>query len=82
MKVERPKGTKKSSADFFRLMRRQLTANEWRHVEEASEEEDQMRRFYRFWCLKESYVKALGVGIGFEVGRLEFEINGKWFVKV
>ena len=26
-------------------------------------------------CLKESYVKALGVGIGFEVNRLDFKIT-------
>ena len=30
-----------------------------------------------FQCLKESYVKALGIGIGFEVKRLNFMIKTK-----
>lgn len=73
MKIEAARS--KSLSDFFRLMRRQLTPPEWRHVEEAEEEEEKMKRFYRFWCLKESYVKALGIGIGFEVGRLQFTVE-------
>ena len=31
--------------------------------------------FLNLQCLKESYVKALGIGIGFEVGRLDFKIS-------
>ena len=30
-----------------------------------------------FQCLKESYVKALGIGIGFEVKRLDFNLKSK-----
>jgi 4'-phosphopantetheinyl transferase len=38
---------------------------------------DYVQHFYSiiFQCLKESYVKALGVGIGFEVKRLNFLIK-------
>ena len=31
-----------------------------------------------FQCLKESYVKALGIGIGFEVKRLDFNLTTKF----
>jgi len=31
--------------------------------------------FYRLWCLKESYVKWLGYGIGFKLSRLNFCIK-------
>ncbi|KAF9206067.1 hypothetical protein BGZ49_003100, partial [Haplosporangium sp. Z 27] len=34
-----------------------------------------LRRFYRMWCLKESIVKALGVGIDFNLKSFEFTIN-------
>jgi 4'-phosphopantetheinyl transferase len=27
---------------------------------------------YRYWCLKEAFVKAIGAGIGFGLRRLEF----------
>ena len=32
---------------------------------------EKLSAFYRLWCLKESYVKALGDGIGFDVKRVE-----------
>lgn len=35
----------------------------------------QLRRFYRIWCLKESIVKALGVGIDFNLKSFEFSVQ-------
>lgn len=32
---------------------------------------EKLSAFYRLWCLKESYVKALGDGIGFDIKRVE-----------
>ncbi|KAG0026501.1 hypothetical protein BGZ82_009446 [Podila clonocystis] len=39
--------------------------------------ENQLRRFYRLWCLKESIVKALGVGYEFDLRSIEFIIQDK-----
>ncbi|PHT96387.1 hypothetical protein BC332_34687 [Capsicum chinense] len=49
--------------DFFRIMRRVMTPSEWEQINSCSTELDKNFMFYRFWCLKESYVKAIGVGI-------------------
>lgn len=35
--------------------------------------------FHRLWCLKESYVKYLGVGIGYELLKLNFHLHTKDF---
>jgi phosphopantetheinyl transferase len=35
----------------------------------------QLKRFYRMWCLKESLVKALGVGIGYNLKSFEFDVQ-------
>jgi len=46
--------------------------------EDASSEpmaETQLRRFYRLWCLKESIVKALDVGIDFNLKSIEMTIQ-------
>ena len=32
----------------------------------------QLRQFYKHWALKESYIKAIGIGLGFELSRAEF----------
>ena len=35
----------------------------------------QLDMFYRHWALKESFIKAIGVRLGFEMQRLEFAIS-------
>ena len=49
---------------FFKLMKRQFVEEEWNFINSFNDEWNQLTAFYRLWCLKESYVKAIGVGIG------------------
>jgi 4'-phosphopantetheinyl transferase len=75
MQIRRP--LSESVPDFFRLMRRQFTPEEWLAIEASPEsgEEERLHRFYQHWCLKESYIKATGIGLGLEGGleRLSFK---------
>ena len=41
---------------------------------------ERLTAFYRLWCLKESYVKALGEGIGFDLRRVECVIHSELFI--
>lgn len=70
MKLE----TRSDVASFFQTMKRQFTQEEWQFIRSPSTDKEQLKVFFRLWCLKESYVKALGIGIGFEVGRLNFNL--------
>ena len=82
-RVERPRGTR-SVADFFQTMRECFTAREWaaiRHGDDgavgggaraAAWEAAALGRFYRNWTLKESFTKAIGIGLGFDLQRIEF----------
>ncbi|KAI0721830.1 hypothetical protein C8T65DRAFT_629312 [Cerioporus squamosus] len=36
--------------------------------------EEQLRRFYLIWTLKEAYTKALGLGMGFDFSRIEYDV--------
>ncbi|KAL3284196.1 hypothetical protein HHI36_018360 [Cryptolaemus montrouzieri] len=74
MKMEY-KGGKKLS-EFFRLMTRQFSNYEWETIKLGSEYE-QIRMFYRHWCLKESYVKAVGVGITVDLQNISFKVIEK-----
>ncbi|CAI9731857.1 L-aminoadipate-semialdehyde dehydrogenase-phosphopantetheinyl transferase-like isoform X2 [Octopus vulgaris] len=73
MKVEQPMG--RTIKKFFHDMRRQFTELEWRVIQSAGSEFNQLLMFYRHWCLKESMVKCLGAGIGFGLDRLEFHVS-------
>lgn len=62
---------------FFHTMRKQFTGNEWETIKSQPSEWNQLQMFYRHWCLKESYVKATGTGIGRDLQSVEFHINTK-----
>ncbi|XP_071786813.1 L-aminoadipate-semialdehyde dehydrogenase-phosphopantetheinyl transferase-like [Asterias amurensis] len=70
MKVE-SRGTP-DIPEFFRIMTKQFTPHEWTVVKAEGTEWKQLEMFYRFWCLKESYIKAIGIGLGFNLQRIEF----------
>ncbi|XP_003740538.1 L-aminoadipate-semialdehyde dehydrogenase-phosphopantetheinyl transferase [Galendromus occidentalis] len=60
--------------EFFRLMSRQFTEDEWVYIRRPSDEKDQVANFYRMWTLKESYVKAIGVGLAMDLQRINFSV--------
>jgi 4'-phosphopantetheinyl transferase len=41
---------------------------------------EKLTAFYRLWCLKESYVKAVGIGIGFDLKRIECSTNSELLI--
>lgn len=73
MKVEYSGG--KSVAEFFRIMNRQFSQHEWDAISLGKTELERLALFYRFWCLKESYVKAIGVGITISLKEVSFKLN-------
>lgn len=75
MKIEYTGG--KPLSEFFRLMDRNFTANEWKFIRNNSDELGQTEAFMRHWCLKESYVKNVGVGISMDLQKIDFMINTK-----
>ncbi|XP_067889846.1 L-aminoadipate-semialdehyde dehydrogenase-phosphopantetheinyl transferase isoform X2 [Heterodontus francisci] len=64
-----------SVAEFFRIMNRQFTDHEWNAISMAGDEWAQLDMFYRHWALKESFLKAVGVGVGFNLQRIEFHAS-------
>ncbi|XP_063221101.1 L-aminoadipate-semialdehyde dehydrogenase-phosphopantetheinyl transferase-like [Bacillus rossius redtenbacheri] len=70
MRLEHRSGT--GVEEFFRTMSRQFTAEEWECIRGKSLPSKQLATFYRHWCLKESYLKALGMSIT-SLGRYGFK---------
>ncbi|XP_062830652.1 L-aminoadipate-semialdehyde dehydrogenase-phosphopantetheinyl transferase [Anolis carolinensis] len=64
-----------SIPEFFRIMNRQFTEEEWRTIKSMNNEWLQLDLFHRHWALKESFIKAIGIGIGFNLQRIEFHVS-------
>ncbi|KAK2575768.1 hypothetical protein KPH14_007154 [Odynerus spinipes] len=77
MKLEYTGG--KQLSEFFRIMNRNLSPSEWKEVYGTSNctEAEQVAMFCRHWALKESIVKALGIGIVTDLKSLDFRTNSK-----
>ncbi|CAF0828339.1 unnamed protein product [Didymodactylos carnosus] len=66
----------KQSVEYWtRLFKNEFTNNEQNFILNDQNESVRFKNFHRLWCLKESYVKMIGQGIGFELLRLDFNIK-------
>ncbi|XP_029374230.1 L-aminoadipate-semialdehyde dehydrogenase-phosphopantetheinyl transferase isoform X1 [Echeneis naucrates] len=70
-----------SVPEFFRIMTRQFTAYEWSTIQSAGSEHQQLAAFYRHWALKESFIKAIGTGLGFNLQRVEFHLPSEPLIR-
>ncbi|EFA79125.1 aminoadipate-semialdehyde dehydrogenase-phosphopantetheinyl transferase [Heterostelium album PN500] len=74
MKSEIPRS--QNPNEFFESMKSCFTNREWLSIRDSKQSSDvQTNRFFRHWCLKESFVKAIGVGIELDLQSCEFIIN-------
>lgn len=79
MKMEYNGG--KPLSEFFRLMQRTFTPNEWSFIKGRNSEQNQAAAFMRHWCLKESYVKNIGVGITINLQSIDFRLSTEYLTK-
>lgn len=75
MKIEPP--ANKNIQEFFRIMNRQFSSFEWAKIRSYSSELEQVASFYRMWCLKESYVKNIGLGITIPLVDISFCVKSE-----
>ncbi|KAF5387794.1 hypothetical protein D9615_000182 [Tricholomella constricta] len=54
----------------------QLTPFEHRSLFSGIPQDETLRRFLWIWTMKEAYTKALGLGLGFDFRRIEYDIEG------
>lgn len=70
----------KSLSEFFRIMNSNFSLAEWKEIRGSASEKsetEQISMFCRHWALKESYVKALGVGIVVDLRSIDFRTNSE-----
>ena len=71
--LERPGGSSgRSAEEFFRSFTDNFTAHEWSTIRAPGDDNGCFAQFYRHWSMKEAYIKAVGIGLGFDLKRAEF----------
>lgn len=73
VKMEYPRS--KNLNEYFRVMSRIFSGKEWEKIKSQGSEKNQLAMFCRHWCLKESYLKAVGVGVTINLQDVCFKIN-------
>jgi 4'-phosphopantetheinyl transferase len=61
-----------TTTEFISNFSSYLTGHEWDCIVRDAAPSEVLTEFYRYWCLKEAFVKAIGAGVGFGLHRLEF----------
>eukprot|EP01113_Clastostelium_recurvatum_P040756 TRINITY_DN6372_c0_g1_i1.p1 TRINITY_DN6372_c0_g1~~TRINITY_DN6372_c0_g1_i1.p1 ORF type:complete len:223 (-),score=33.77 TRINITY_DN6372_c0_g1_i1:38-706(-) len=83
MEVDLP-NKKETIDDFFSTMEYCFTKYEWINIKAGStgagvrahtSDKRRLDQFFRHWCLKEAYIKAIGIGLGLELQRAQFTID-------
>jgi len=67
------KKTKYELERFLSLMsRREFLPAEWDIVTQVQDDRQKCVNFTRLWCLKESFIKSIGLGLSFRLHRIDF----------
>uniref|UniRef100_A0A915IQ15 L-aminoadipate-semialdehyde dehydrogenase-phosphopantetheinyl transferase n=1 Tax=Romanomermis culicivorax TaxID=13658 RepID=A0A915IQ15_ROMCU len=74
MKIEIPT-YKKTIDEYLDFMKSKFSRREFSTYGNYSNDYDKLILFYRYWCLKESYLKATGTGIHSKLSSLDFEVK-------
>jgi len=72
MKVKMPQ--RELFPEFVKIFSEQLTDHETRTILSVPQDEG-IYRFFWIWTMKEAYTKALGLGLGFDFRRIEYDLT-------
>ncbi|XP_006459883.1 hypothetical protein AGABI2DRAFT_219279, partial [Agaricus bisporus var. bisporus H97] len=68
---------KESFPSFVHTVGDQLTPHEHHLIFSGSSTEEKLQTFFWMWTMKEAYTKALGLGLGFDFKRVEFDAQSR-----
>ncbi|GER28899.1 aminoadipate-semialdehyde dehydrogenase [Striga asiatica] len=61
-----------SAGEFINSFLPYFSSSEWCHIFKAGSSDEMVEVFYKYWCLKEAFVKAIGSGVGYKLDSVEF----------
>mgnify|MGYP003386173657 CR=1 FL=1 len=60
--------------DYFDMFVDQFTSGEMKIIRDQPNIDDKFTMFYIYWSLKESFIKALGTGLQYDLKRIHFDV--------
>lgn len=63
---------KETIAGFMQNFAIYFSSFEWASITNAGTSDEMLSAFYRYWSLKEAFVKAVGTGLGYRLDKVEF----------
>ncbi|KAJ4840432.1 hypothetical protein Tsubulata_034746 [Turnera subulata] len=66
------KPEKETVPEFIQNFCTYFSSLEWDRIKSAGSSDEILDEFFRYWCLKEAFVKAVGSGLGYGVDKIEF----------
>ncbi|KZW03951.1 4'-phosphopantetheinyl transferase [Exidia glandulosa HHB12029] len=73
MRCALPRG--ETLRSFTRVLDDQLTTLEKRAVTDSASSDAGVHHLFQLWTLKEAYTKTLGLGLGFDFSRIEYDVG-------
>ncbi|KAJ4720588.1 L-aminoadipate-semialdehyde dehydrogenase-phosphopantetheinyl transferase-like [Melia azedarach] len=67
---------KEPVVEFVQNFSSYFSSFEWDNILNAGTCDEILIEFYRYWCLKEAYVKAIGIGVANSLDKVEFHHTG------
>ncbi|KAK9735166.1 hypothetical protein RND81_04G188100 [Saponaria officinalis] len=61
-----------TAPEFVNSFSSYFSSMEWIEIMSAGSSNDMLKEFYRYWTLKEAFVKAIGTGLRYSLAALEF----------
>ncbi|KAF3950079.1 hypothetical protein CMV_024122 [Castanea mollissima] len=68
---------KETVLEFIQNFSSYFSSLEWDNIVNAGSCDGILAEFYRYWCLKEAYVKAIGSGLAYGLDKVEF-LHTRW----
>ncbi|MBA0647441.1 hypothetical protein Goklo_015319 [Gossypium klotzschianum] len=63
---------KETVPEYIQNFSSYFSSSEWDRIISVGNNEEVLAEFYRYWCLKEAYVKAIGSGLAYGLHKVEF----------
>lgn len=71
----RSPSAKSSCIEYIKMFSGQLTPSELSYILKQETNDEKFTAFFIVWSLKESYIKAIGLGLGFDLSQINFEVH-------